>query len=99
MIGIKPTEYTVNRMIEMHGKRVIMLDLDGNYIREFYTLIEAARHLGKSCSAKIVDCCKGKRKTAYGFKWMYKVNYFRELPKADEMTNDIYTNIHERMKP
>lgn len=27
------------------------------------------------------------------------VNYFKELPKADEMTNDIYTNIHERMKP
>ena len=27
------------------------------------------------------------------------VNFFRELPKADEMTNDIYTNIHERMKP
>ena len=27
------------------------------------------------------------------------VNYFKELPKADQMTEEIYNNIHEIMKP
>ena len=42
--------------------------------RIFNTIKEASDWLetnSKNPSSKIVDCCKGKRKTAYGFHWEY----------------------------
>jgi hypothetical protein len=51
-------------------RRVQMLDLDGNVIREFYSLHEAAREVGAE-PTNIAKVCRGKRKTHMGYRWRY----------------------------
>jgi len=55
-------------------KPVVQLDLDGNFISEWNSLSEADRKTGTSFK-NISLCCLNKRKTAGGFKWMYKEDY------------------------
>ena len=52
------------------SKPIIQLDKEGNIINEYPSINEAERN-GFSHS-KIIDCCKGKRKTHKGFIWKYK---------------------------
>ena len=52
------------------GVKVDMLDLQGNYIKTYDKSIHAARELNISNSG-IVTVCKGRQKTAAGFKWRY----------------------------
>ena len=49
-------------------KPILQYDLDGNFIREW----ECAADVGKEVQANIVNCLKGRTKTAYGFIWKYK---------------------------
>lgn len=37
----------------------------------FNSIHEAIEHLGAKYGCHIIDCCKGKRKTAYGYQWKY----------------------------
>lgn len=58
------------------GTLVNQYDLDGNYITTFSSIAEAAASIkGKEhhpgYRSKISDVCKGKRKTALGYKWKY----------------------------
>ena len=56
------------------SKPVIVYDLNNNYINKFDCIREAKRKLnilGSNETTHIVECCKGKRKTAYGYKWRY----------------------------
>lgn len=55
------------------SKRVYQYDLEDNYITDFPSLAEAKRTLGYD-AGHISDCCLGKRKTAYGYKWSYNNN-------------------------
>jgi len=59
---------------ESKYKKIIQLELDNNYIFEWNNSREIERKLGFSHSL-IQNCCKGKYKTAYKFKWMYKEDY------------------------
>lgn len=65
---------------------VLQLNLEGNLIQEFPSVKEAARSLGKAnisaASVNILKCCRGEaetqygvvaRKTAYGYKWKFKI--------------------------
>jgi hypothetical protein len=57
------------------GKVVNQYDLDGNFIQSFPSAKGAAESLNKitatsnGASSHITQACKGKRKTAYGYKW------------------------------
>ena len=53
-------------------KSVIQYDLNDHIIKEFPSLMAAARSLDKDCCTLISRCCKGKIKTAYGYVWKYK---------------------------
>lgn len=59
------------------GKIVNQYDLDGNFIQSFPSLKAAATSLGKitntslGATSHISNVCKGKRKTAYGYKWKF----------------------------
>ena len=51
----------------------------GEFIMNFESLQEASRwvtehtnYKGKNKSSKILECCKGTRKSAFGYKWRYK---------------------------
>lgn len=54
-------------------KAVYMLDKTTNEIlKEFESMQAAAHFLGNNGATHIGDVCRGKRKTAYGYKWKYK---------------------------
>lgn len=59
------------RKSQKSSKKVVQLDMSGNYLREFDSQREAAKYIG-CCSSNISECCKGKRKQVKGFKWGYK---------------------------
>lgn len=50
---------------------ILQYDLNGNFIKEYATLKEAAEAVGCS-KALICKVCKGQGKTAKNFKWKYK---------------------------
>lgn len=52
-----------------------MFDLEGNYIREFNNIQEINEYFNIKDSGSITKVCKGQRKTAYGYKWVYKSDY------------------------
>lgn len=49
-------------------KKVNQYDLNNNFIKQYESISSA---LGPQKSPKIINCCKGKAKTAYGFIWRY----------------------------
>lgn len=51
--------------------KIVLQIQDNMIVAEFYGLREAAESLGKGVS-HIGECCVGKRKRAYGYKWKYK---------------------------
>ena len=59
------------------GKIINQYDLNGNYIQSFPSVKAAADMLGKvtatskEATSHISDVCRGKRKTAYGYKWKF----------------------------
>lgn len=59
-----------------NAKCVIQLSLEGEFIKEWNCINDAARELGISTSG-IVNCCKHNRNrnSAGGFKWIYKEEY------------------------
>lgn len=58
---------------ELTGKNVAMLDKEtGQVLKTFASLKEAERFLGKpKGNSHISAACRGKRKTAYGYKWKF----------------------------
>lgn len=52
-------------------KPIIQLDLNGKIIKEYNSMKEAAEILNIR-AGNISNCCRGKQKTAFGFKWRYK---------------------------
>lgn len=53
------------------SKSVLQFTLEDILIKEYPSTKQVERELGFA-QTNIVKCCKGKLKTAYGFKWKYK---------------------------
>lgn len=53
-------------------KEVIQYTLDGDEIQTYPSANEAGRVLNKSGNS-IADCASGRQKTAFGYKWKYKL--------------------------
>ena len=58
------------RISKSRQKRVKMITLNGDIIKEFNSILEAANFVGGHYS-HISDCLKGRRKKAYSYKWEY----------------------------
>lgn len=54
-----------------YSKQIAMLDKENNIIKIFSSMEDAFKFLGKQSGGQISGVCKGKRKTAYGYKWTY----------------------------
>ena len=67
----KKTSAEVN--LEKNGKIVHQYSLDGKYLQSFSSTHAASKALGKAGVSHIADVCKGKRKSAYGYKWEYAI--------------------------
>jgi hypothetical protein len=77
-------------------KSVVQVTLDGKYIKHYGTLTMAAKFLNIQVS-HISSCCKGKRKTTGGFKFMYINDYndlLLRLHNNSGKKNDITKIIH-----
>lgn len=53
-------------------QKVAQLDKDGNVIAIFNSAKEAAQSFGRPKDSHIGDCCKGRRKTCFGYGWRYE---------------------------
>lgn len=49
---------------------IIQLTKDGQFIKKWNCAADVNREL-RICNSSICDCCRGKQKTAGGFRWMY----------------------------
>ena len=78
MYGKHHSEETKRKISEAntngkHSKTVLQIDPNTNeVIAEFPSLCEINRQLGYS-TGNISNCCNGKRKVIYGYKWKYAV--------------------------
>ena len=63
-----------NKMAGVRSKPIQQYTLDVKFIAEYSSLTDACNSLGfkKNHRTCISDCCYGKRKSAYGYKWKYK---------------------------
>lgn len=52
-------------------KPILQYDLQGNFIKEWKSSVEAGRHI-KISPTNITACCNDRMKTARGYKWKYK---------------------------
>lgn len=77
-------------IIPIHGFSipVVQISADGkHFINEFPSITHAQGFFNRKKS-HISDVCSGKRETALGFKWLYKNDYKKALPKiAMELAN------------
>lgn len=69
--GQRNPKESYDKVAEKLGKRVSQYDKFGELLNEFSSIKEAYRFLGKKKSGSIVECCQGKRTSAYGFIWRY----------------------------
>ncbi|HFK1435009.1 TPA: NUMOD3 domain-containing DNA-binding protein [Bacillus cereus] len=57
-----------------HAVSIIQLTIDNELVAKHDSVKDASVSVGGK-SPNIVKVCKGERKSAYGFKWMYEVEY------------------------
>lgn len=54
-------------------REINQLDKNGNFINHFFSIAEAVKQnsFHKNVKAQISSCCKGRQRTAHGYKWEY----------------------------
>ena len=62
--GLKDIEDSMRKI----RKKVLQLDMDGNAVREWRSMSDAARELGLQVS-NISHCCKGRIRSTGGYRW------------------------------
>jgi len=70
-LGKKMSDESKRKMSINQKLQILQFDLDGNFIKEFDGIIDAAKEMN-GYSTNIMRCCQGKFKKAYGFIWKYK---------------------------
>lgn len=65
------------KVVESNKIKVIQLDRNNNFIKEWNSLTDAKNNLHISGTTQISSCCKNKHRhnSAGGYKWMYKEDY------------------------
>lgn len=66
----KPTwQYAVNAS----KKKINQYSLDNEFIQTWDCAADIARYLNKTNGSNIIACCKGKKKSCYGYIWRYNL--------------------------
>lgn len=66
----RPREFKPSEIYHKRSTPIIQTTLSGEYIRTWENDVSIKHELGVN-DWSITQCCRGKRKTAYGFKWHY----------------------------
>lgn len=70
--------YNLDNALDAVRVKVVKLTLQGEYIDTYNSITEAAQSVGQeNNTAHICDCCKGNRRSAYGFIWIYYDDYVK----------------------
>ncbi|MFV8830545.1 hypothetical protein [Alkalihalobacterium sp. APHAB7] len=65
-------------------KMIVKLTKDNEYISEHEGVLNASISVGFSnAKYKITECCKGRLKSAYGYKWIFKEDYEAEYGERE----------------
>jgi len=98
----------VEEVIKKHNylhPRIMQYDLDGNFVKEYGTMIEIEQ-AGYS-RAGVSSVCNHKNKTANGYQWRYsydnppkkeKVNTYPPLPVIQKTLDGEYVNTFDNAK-
>lgn len=78
--GIKPSDETRKKLSKIHKGKILFsirkpvdqFDLDGNFIKHWDCISDARKFFGVD-NSHISAVCKGKRESAYGYKWKYSL--------------------------
>ena len=72
----KNNEHAIKSGLRKYVKSIEQYTLDDELVNIFTSSAEAGNFLGKGkrTNTHILNCCKGKISTAYGYKWKYKEN-------------------------
>ncbi len=60
------------KLVTSQQRAVLQFTKDGEFIKEYYSISQAARELKIKSRSKISDVCNGKRKSAYKSFWAYQ---------------------------
>lgn len=72
-INRKKSKEVTQKTIDANNITINQYSLENKYIKTFKSITEALFFLNKTIkSGHISNCCKNKRKSAYGYKWKYK---------------------------
>ena len=74
MYGKHHTEESKRKMSKANSKPVVQINPNTNEVKVWESATVAERIMGFSQS-KINECCRGKRKSHKGYKWMYLEDY------------------------
>lgn len=94
-LGCKHSEETKNKLrsgnhINIHKKKVVQYTLNGEKIRTFDSISEAALFLNINSYTSICGCCHNKRFSAYGYRWCYKNKKLKKVKKPKNNRQKIY---------
>jgi len=86
--------YNLDNALDAVRVKVVKLTLQGEYIDTYNSITEAAQSVGQeNNTAHICDCCKGNRRSAYGFIWVYYDDYvkgnYKINPSQLELNKDM----------
>lgn len=85
--------------VNLINKRIVQLDMNNNFIKIWDSVTMAVKGLNLSTDSNIVSAYKGKRKSAFGYKWRTYYDYINNItPSFDKIIyykKDINKNIIE----
>ena len=85
-IDWKPSLSMQEKMVEKHGRRIVQISLNGEFLKEFYTIRKAMDAVQlNSSSGHIVNCCKSNRLSCKGYSWMYKEEWEDPIKKVERI--------------
>ena len=59
------------------SRKIVQLTLEGELIKEWNYIKEVTENDNSFNRGRISECCRGKRKTHKGYKWMYYEEYYK----------------------
>jgi len=66
--------YLGKRVMSSMRIPIVQLSIEGEFIKEWASSLEASKALSFDASS-IIKCCKGKQLTCKDYKWKYKSEY------------------------
>lgn len=72
-----PVEDITNNC-KYHTCGLVQLTKEGKFVKHYEKMTLAYNDLGIKDNGAISQCCKGKRKSFHGYKWMYARDYFKK---------------------